>query len=104
MVCEECKGCWNYMVCENGCYGSSEPCEHLVNSIVTIYPRAGKTAYTETLKDFAKSLKALKEPINKAKSIIKELTEAVADNTATVDPSRRRFEAVACKKKKRGRY
>lgn len=27
-ICEECKRCWNYMVCENGCYGSTEPCEH----------------------------------------------------------------------------
>ena len=28
VICEECKRCWNYMVCENGCYGSTEPCEH----------------------------------------------------------------------------
>lgn len=31
MVCEECKKCSNYMVCENGCYGSDRPCEYLVS-------------------------------------------------------------------------
>lgn len=30
MVCNECKDCWNYMECENGCYGSDKPCESLV--------------------------------------------------------------------------
>lgn len=30
MVCEECKNCWNYMVCESGCYGSDKPCEYLI--------------------------------------------------------------------------
>lgn len=30
MVCEECKKCSNYMVCENGCYGSDRPCEYLL--------------------------------------------------------------------------
>ena len=29
MVCEQCKECWNYLVCEVGCFGSNEPCEHL---------------------------------------------------------------------------
>lgn len=28
MICEECKECDLYMVCENGCYGSTEPCEY----------------------------------------------------------------------------
>lgn len=28
-VCEECKRCWNYLVCEVGCYGSDKPCEYL---------------------------------------------------------------------------
>lgn len=28
VVCEECKCCWNYMACENGCFGNTEPCEH----------------------------------------------------------------------------
>ena len=28
MICDECKYCWNYMVSEIGCYGSTEPCEH----------------------------------------------------------------------------
>ena len=31
MICEECKSCWNYMVCENGCYGSDKPCEYFVS-------------------------------------------------------------------------
>lgn len=30
MICEECKSCWNYMVCEYGCYGSDKPCEYFV--------------------------------------------------------------------------
>lgn len=30
MICEECLLCYNYMVCENGCYGSTHPCEHLM--------------------------------------------------------------------------
>ena len=29
MICEECKKCDNYRVCENGCFGSTEPCECL---------------------------------------------------------------------------
>ena len=29
MICEECKKCDNYRVCENGCFGSTEPCEYL---------------------------------------------------------------------------
>lgn len=29
MVCEECKKCFNYLVCETGCYGSTEPCEYM---------------------------------------------------------------------------
>ena len=29
MVCEECKKCSSYQVCENGCFGSTEPCECL---------------------------------------------------------------------------
>ena len=29
MVCEQCKECWNYLVCEVGCFGGNEPCEHL---------------------------------------------------------------------------
>lgn len=28
-ICEECKQCGNYMVCENGCFGSTKPCEQL---------------------------------------------------------------------------
>ena len=31
MTCEECKICWNYKVCENGCYGSDKPCEHYID-------------------------------------------------------------------------
>lgn len=31
MICKECKNCWNYMVCENGCYGSDKPCEHHID-------------------------------------------------------------------------
>lgn len=30
MICEECKKCENYEVCENGCFGSTDPCEHLL--------------------------------------------------------------------------
>ena len=29
MVCEQCKECLNYLVCEVGCFGGDEPCEHL---------------------------------------------------------------------------
>lgn len=29
MVCEECKKCFNYLVCEVGCFGNEEPCEFL---------------------------------------------------------------------------
>ena len=29
MICEECKKCDNYRVCENGCFGSTEPCGYL---------------------------------------------------------------------------
>lgn len=29
MVCEKCKECLNYLVCEVGCFGGDEPCEHL---------------------------------------------------------------------------
>lgn len=25
-ICDTCKHCWNYQVCENGCYGSQIPC------------------------------------------------------------------------------
>ena len=28
MICEQCKECWNYMVSEVGCYGSTKICEH----------------------------------------------------------------------------
>lgn len=31
MVCKECEECYNYMVCESGCYGSNEPCEYFVS-------------------------------------------------------------------------
>ena len=31
MVCKECEKCYNYMVCESGCYGSNEPCEYFVS-------------------------------------------------------------------------
>lgn len=31
MVCKECEKCCNYMVCENGCYGSDNPCEYFVS-------------------------------------------------------------------------
>lgn len=30
MICKECKKCDNYRVCENGCFGSTEPCEYLI--------------------------------------------------------------------------
>lgn len=30
MICEECKKCANYEVCDSGCFGSTEPCEHLL--------------------------------------------------------------------------
>lgn len=29
MICNECKQCANYNVCELGCYGSNIPCEYL---------------------------------------------------------------------------
>ena len=29
MVCEQCKECLNYLVCEVGYFGGDEPCEHL---------------------------------------------------------------------------
>lgn len=29
MVCEECKKCFNYLVCEIGCFGNEEPCDFL---------------------------------------------------------------------------
>ena len=29
-ICKECKDCWNYKVCEIGCFGSDKPCEHYV--------------------------------------------------------------------------
>ena len=29
-ICKECKYCWNYKVCEIGCFGSDKPCEHYV--------------------------------------------------------------------------
>ena len=28
MVCEECKKCDNYDICDDGCLGSTEPCEY----------------------------------------------------------------------------
>lgn len=31
MVCKECEKCCNYMVCENGCYGSDNSCEYFVS-------------------------------------------------------------------------
>ena len=31
-VCKECMVCWNYMVCENGCFGLDEPCEHYIDA------------------------------------------------------------------------
>lgn len=33
MVCKECEKCWNYMVCENGCYGSDKPCEYFISDV-----------------------------------------------------------------------
>lgn len=30
MICEECKKCENFEVCENGCFGNEKPCEHLL--------------------------------------------------------------------------
>lgn len=30
-ICKECKYCWNYKVCEIGCFGSDKPCEHYVS-------------------------------------------------------------------------
>lgn len=29
MICEECKRCENFEICENGCFGSTEPCKYL---------------------------------------------------------------------------
>lgn len=29
MVCDECKNCSNYLVCEIGCFGNDEPCDFL---------------------------------------------------------------------------
>lgn len=29
MICEECKKCSNYLVCEVGCFGSDKPCDFL---------------------------------------------------------------------------
>lgn len=31
MVCNDCKVCDNYLVCENGCFGSEKPCEFFRN-------------------------------------------------------------------------
>lgn len=31
MICEECKSCWNYKVCENGCFGNVKPCEYYID-------------------------------------------------------------------------
>lgn len=30
MICEDCKKCWYYMVCELGCYGSIKTCEYFL--------------------------------------------------------------------------
>ena len=29
-VCAECQRCYNYKVCENGCFGSDKPCEYYI--------------------------------------------------------------------------
>lgn len=29
MVCDECRKCYNFQVCENGCFGNEQPCEFL---------------------------------------------------------------------------
>lgn len=31
MICKECEDCWNYLVSEVGCYGSSTPCKHFIS-------------------------------------------------------------------------
>ena len=28
-ICEECKDCENYEICEEGCFGKEKPCENL---------------------------------------------------------------------------
>ena len=81
MICEECKECVNYKVCENGCHGSIEPCEYFDNG-------------------FMKSIRALNNVVTTINTLTKEYDE-VFKSKELEDPSRRRFEKIACRGRNR---
>lgn len=81
MICEECKQCVNYKVCENGCHGGIEPCEYFDNG-------------------YMKSISSLKGVTEKLSEALEAFDE-VCKLKEPVDPSRRRFEAIACRGRNR---
>lgn len=81
MICDECKECVNYKVCENGCHGNVEPCEYFDNG-------------------FMKSISSLKGVTEKLSKSFESFIE-VESSKVRVDPSRRRFEAIACRGRNR---
>lgn len=46
-VCHECHICWNYRVCEAGCFGSVKPCVHFVTDPASIRTRTEKEIENE---------------------------------------------------------
>lgn len=101
MICEECKICWNYMVCENGCHGSTEPCDKFINEGQAYGIINNKQEYRDKVVDasvnMAKTIKNTLEPfVETTKQTMKNIDKIMKSST-TPDSSRQRFKTVACK-------
>lgn len=109
MICEECKICWNYEVCENGCHGSTEPCDKFINEDKTYGIINSKEEYCEKVfalaGNFAKAVTMAFEPvIEAAKETMKDI-DKIMKKTNEPDTSRQKFKAVACKgRNRKGRW
>lgn len=115
MICEQCKACWNYKVCENGCFGSVEPCTDFINedtenglifltkeqysAVFNAWLKVAdqvRVAVSEIMEHFKAAIKGLTPELKKMTASLSELAE-VAEESTKEEKSRRRFEAVACK-------
>lgn len=108
MICEECKICWNYMVCENGCHGRTEPCDKFINEGQAYGIINNKQEYRDKIVDasanMAKTIKNTLEPFFETTKQTMKNIDKIMKNPTTPDISRQRFKTVACKGRNKKGY
>lgn len=103
MICEECKICWNYEVCETGCHGDKEPCDKFINEGKVAGIIGSKEEYCNQVfaaaENFAKTVtEAFGPVVEKTKETMRVIDKIMKSSTKE-ETSRQRFKAVACRKK-----